>query len=70
MSSSFVEIEWRGKRVRIEHAFIAPTLSHAQGERDSGAPLLVFLHEGLGSLAMWQTYKDARAVEFFKASQL
>ena len=59
MSSSFVEIEWRGKRVRIEHAFIAPTLSHAQGERDSGAPLLVFLHEGLGSLAMWRDFPQA-----------
>jgi len=59
VSSSFVEIEWRGKRVRIEHAFIAPTLRQAQGERDSGAPLLVFLHEGLGSLAMWRDFPQA-----------
>jgi len=56
VSSSFVEIEWRGKRVRIEHAFIAPTLRQAQGERDSGAPLLVFLHEGLGSVSMWRDF--------------
>ena len=48
MSSSFVEVDWRGKRVRIEHAFIAP-------ERKA-APLIVFLHEGLGSLSMWRDF--------------
>ncbi|MDE2093868.1 MAG: alpha/beta fold hydrolase [Burkholderiales bacterium] len=48
MSSSFVEIDWRARRVRIEHAFIAP-------ERRA-APLVVFLHEGLGSLAMWKDF--------------
>jgi pimeloyl-ACP methyl ester carboxylesterase len=46
--SSFVDIEWRGRRVRIEHAWIA------RERRD--APLLVFLHEGLGSLAMWREF--------------
>ena len=44
----FVEIDWRGRRVRIEHAWIAP-------ER-CDAPLMVFLHEGLGSLAMWKDF--------------
>ncbi|MDP1791427.1 MAG: alpha/beta hydrolase [Methylibium sp.] len=48
MSSAFVEIDWRGRRVRIEHAWIAPE------RRD--APLLVFLHEGLGSLSMWKDF--------------
>jgi pimeloyl-ACP methyl ester carboxylesterase len=48
VSSSFVEIDWRGRRVRIEHAFIAP-------ERKA-APLLVFLHEGLGSVSMWRDF--------------
>jgi pimeloyl-ACP methyl ester carboxylesterase len=48
MSSAFVEIDWRERRVRIEHAWIAPE------RRD--APLLVFLHEGLGSLAMWKDF--------------
>ena len=46
--AALVEIEWRGRRVRIEHAWIAP-------ER-RGRPLLVFLHEGLGSLAMWKDF--------------
>jgi pimeloyl-ACP methyl ester carboxylesterase len=48
VSASFVEIGWRGQRVRIEHAFLAP-------ERRS-APLVVFLHEGLGSLSMWKDF--------------
>ena len=48
MSSSFVEIEWRGRRVRVEHRFIAP-------ERKA-APLVVFLHEGLGSVSMWRDF--------------
>jgi pimeloyl-ACP methyl ester carboxylesterase len=46
--SEFVEIDWAGRPVRIEHAWIAPE------RRD--APLLVFLHEGLGSLAMWRDF--------------
>jgi pimeloyl-ACP methyl ester carboxylesterase len=48
VNPGFVEIDWRGRRVRIEHAWIAP-------ERHA-APLLVFLHEGLGSLAMWKDF--------------
>lgn len=44
----FVEIRWRDRRVRIEHQWIAP--------QRSGAPLVVFLHEGLGSLAMWKDF--------------
>jgi pimeloyl-ACP methyl ester carboxylesterase len=44
---SFVDIDWRGRRVRIEHAWVG----------DEGArPLVVFLHEGLGSLAMWKDF--------------
>ncbi len=44
----FVEIEWAGRRVRIEHRWIAPELADA--------PLVVFLHEGLGSLSMWRDF--------------
>ena len=44
----FVELEWAGRRVRVEHAWIAP-------ER-TAAPLMVFLHEGLGSRAMWKDF--------------
>lgn len=45
---SFVEIDWRGPAVRIEHQWIAP-------ERAT-ALLIIFLHEGLGSLAMWKDF--------------
>jgi pimeloyl-ACP methyl ester carboxylesterase len=45
---AFIDIDWRGRRVRIEHAWLAP-------ERRQ-APLMVFLHEGLGSLTLWRDF--------------
>jgi pimeloyl-ACP methyl ester carboxylesterase len=44
----FVQIDWAGRPVRIEYQWIAP-------ERTK-TPLIVFLHEGLGSLAMWKDF--------------
>ena len=44
----FVEIDWSGRRVRIETQWL--------GRPDAAAPLLVFLHEGLGSLSMWKDF--------------
>jgi len=44
----FTEIDWAGRRLRIEHQWLSP-------ERDD-APLMVFLHEGLGSVAMWRDF--------------
>ena len=46
----FAVVEWRGKDVRIEYRRIA-------AER-ADAPLIVFLHEGLGSIAMWKDFPD------------
>ncbi len=43
-----VEIDWAGRRVRIEHARV--------GTDDPRAPTMVFLHEGLGSVAMWKDF--------------
>ena len=48
MSVAFAEIDWRGRAVRIEHEWIA--------RERAQAPLVVFLHEGLGSLAMWKDF--------------
>jgi pimeloyl-ACP methyl ester carboxylesterase len=48
MDAEFVDIPHEGRRIRIEYAWIAA--------RDERAPLLVFLHEGLGSLAMWKDW--------------
>jgi pimeloyl-ACP methyl ester carboxylesterase len=45
--SDIVELHWDERPVRIEHRFLAGP---------AGAPLLVFLHEGLGSLAMWKDF--------------
>jgi pimeloyl-ACP methyl ester carboxylesterase len=46
--TAFIDIDWAGRAVRIEHQWI---------ERDkTTAPLIVFLHEGLGSVAMWKDF--------------
>lgn len=45
---SFVTVRWGGREHRIEVAWIAP-----ERRRE---PLLVFLHEGLGSVAMWKDF--------------
>ena len=45
-----VALRWRGRSVHIEHRWI--------GASDAVAPLLVFLHEGLGSLSMWKDFPE------------
>ncbi len=45
---AFAEIDWRRQRLRIEHQWIA--------RERTDRPLVVFLHEGLGSLAMWRDF--------------
>ena len=45
---AFVDINWQGRPVRIEHQWLNSNLT--------AAPLLVFLHEGLGSVAMWKDF--------------
>lgn len=44
----FVDIDWAGRPVTIEHQW----LNADQTQR----PLVVFLHEGLGSVAMWKDF--------------
>jgi pimeloyl-ACP methyl ester carboxylesterase len=43
-----VDIDWAGVRVGIEHQWI--------GRARFGQPLIVFLHEGLGSVRMWKDF--------------
>jgi len=45
---TFVDISWGPRKVRVEHQWI-------DGARPT-APLIVFLHEGLGSLTMWRDF--------------
>lgn len=47
-SSQFADINWAGKTVRIEYQWV--------GTADANRPLIVFLHEGLGSVAMWKDF--------------
>jgi pimeloyl-ACP methyl ester carboxylesterase len=47
----FATIGWAGREVRIEHQW------HRAERRDR--PLLVFLHEGLGSVSMWRDFPAA-----------
>jgi len=44
------EIDWAGRPVRVEYQWL--------GEDDANTPLLVFLHEGLGSLSMWREFPE------------
>lgn len=44
----FIDIDWAGRQVSIEHQWL---------NRDKvAAPLIVFLHEGLGSISMWKDF--------------
>jgi pimeloyl-ACP methyl ester carboxylesterase len=44
----FAEVAWRGTRQRVEYEWV--------GDSDSTRPTVVFLHEGLGSVAMWKDF--------------
>jgi pimeloyl-ACP methyl ester carboxylesterase len=46
--TEWVELDWDARRVRIEHQWLR--------RGDVSAPLLVFLHEGLGSVSMWRDF--------------
>lgn len=44
----FTTIDWDERPVEIEYRWL--------GEGDRASPLVIFLHEGLGSLAMWKDF--------------
>ena len=44
----FAELNWRGRPLRLEYRWV--------GAAPSAQPPMVFLHEGLGSLAMWKDF--------------
>lgn len=47
-SPTLVPIRWRDRPVEIEVQWL--------GKAEGGEPLLVFLHEGLGSVSMWRDF--------------
>ncbi len=48
MRDELVELVWRGRPLRLEVQWV--------GEAASTQPVVVFLHEGLGSIAMWKDF--------------
>jgi len=49
-ASGFVRVDWDSRQIDIEYRWA--------GEDDAGLPLVVFLHEGLGSQSMWKDFPD------------
>jgi pimeloyl-ACP methyl ester carboxylesterase len=47
-ATQLVNIDWVGRQVCIEYQWVGTT--------DNDLPLIVFLHEGLGSVAMWKDF--------------
>jgi pimeloyl-ACP methyl ester carboxylesterase len=47
---SMLQLDWRGKPIRLEYQWVGPD--------DAGLPVMVFLHEGLGSIAMWKDFPE------------
>ncbi len=45
----FVSLQWRGQPLRLEYQWVGNAASRHR-------PPIVFLHEGLGSLAMWKDF--------------
>lgn len=50
LAVEFATITWRDQPVRLEYQWV--------GVRDPQAPVMVFLHEGLGSVSMWRAFPD------------
>ena len=50
MGTAFADIDVAGRPQRLEYAWV--------GAASADAPVIVFLHEGLGSLAMWKDFPE------------
>ena len=48
--SELARIDWRGRPIDLEYAWV--------GHAASARPVVVFLHEGLGSVAMWRDFPE------------
>lgn len=49
-SPDFIDIDWNNRTVSIEYQWLGINRQHA--------PLIIFLHEGLGSLSMWKNFPE------------
>lgn len=50
MATEFVTTDWNGRQVRLEYQWV--------GVQVSKAPVMLFLHEGLGSVSMWRGFPE------------
>lgn len=53
---AFAEINWRGRTLKMEYQWV--------GARRSDYPVVVFLHEGLGSIALWKDFPASFCREY------
>jgi pimeloyl-ACP methyl ester carboxylesterase len=51
----FADINWSDRPVSIEYQWVGAT--------DQTAPLMIFLHEGLGSVSLWRDFPDRLCTE-------
>ena len=47
---AIASLDWRGRPLRLEYRWV--------GDAASPTPPVVFLHEGLGSVAMWKDFPE------------
>ncbi len=61
-ATTWVELPWRGQTVSLECRWLG-TQTSAQTSTETGAPpTVVFLHEGLGSVAAWKQFPQQLCV--------
>lgn len=51
--AELLPLDWAGRRVHIEYRWCS-----VAGADEANAPVMVFLHEGLGSVALWKDFPD------------
>ena len=51
----FAQLDWRGRPLRLEYQWV--------GDAAAKRPPVVFLHEGLGSIAMWKDFPERFCAE-------
>ena len=51
----YAQFDWRGRPLRLEYRWVGAALS--------AQPTIVFLHEGLGSVAMWKDFPERMCAE-------
>ena len=54
--TQFAELTWRGDPLKLEYQWV--------GVKQSDYPVVVFLHEGLGSIALWKDFPERMCREY------